>query len=316
MAALVTGIPHGAAEFDALCSDLWNAEVTADDGIYRRRCVQLLNEFQACLESFDYRKGAVVLLAFHFGRGMAVNSAQLNAHYKASIASAVEVASQAVNLRRFLSAYQLAAEIRESLAECYRTMEDVSSSPFFLRVRSLVLWILAECKWQDVSANRDLLLSPEDLYLEFRLLFTNVVDNLMDNQDRGQALKNTAYFLLNTEFALLRLATRFHPEMVPELVAQFNERYGGCLQPELWHFRDNPTSRGETANYWHYEIAKLYIAGELTTGLLDFCYGQLLKNLTIVEQESQAHRWSLEQYYKYLKRTTQLQLFEFQDNRL
>jgi hypothetical protein len=149
---------------------------------------------------------------------------------------------------------------------------------FRIEVQLLCLIVLAKCKWQGEDDDRNRIRSPLQMISDFYQLASHVESCAESTSRSSPSYKETRELLAIANLEIAKMAFRYCAEHVQTLVRFFNEHTADSISLELAHYRSN-TPFG-TDRYWDFELAKLYISGNLTHSTFAECYAIRKKHMT------------------------------------
>jgi len=203
--------------------------------------------------------------------------------------------------RRWRDAYRRVAEVRRLVEALNERRAGLGLPP---RPHSEALWVtgrvIADVKWQEPDGNRDRLITPEQLIEEQLALSKRVRARLADYPpDQADRVRNVTLSLALAALALTKMATRFlSTRRVAQLVAHCGMVHGAPLRCGVGYYRhgDAPQA-GRATFHWDYELAKLWLAGELTLEDLDYLHRERVLAAEAEGHDSPLYRRALELEY-------------------
>jgi hypothetical protein len=145
----------------------------------------------------------------------------------------------------------------------------------YTEIKFRLFGALAGAKWRGPAYLRKRLLSPIQVITSL-LTAAAYTRNFMDSLgtlDLRREMQLQA--LAMAEIDGCCLAARYERGALPACIDSFNRNHGEQLALELGHFRHNPPLDPESAHYWSFELAKLYIANEHTLDDIRFLGQQI-----------------------------------------
>ncbi len=121
---------------------------------------------------------------------------------------------------------------------------------------------LADVKWIGPDSLRDALMTPEEVLGEIRETVEYILDYIKENPNVTNA-KTLWQGLALCELVGLKMALRYCPDKVSELVRRFNANYSEDLALNPSHYDLVKAAEGDkSAYYWDFELAKLRMASD------------------------------------------------------
>jgi hypothetical protein len=130
-------------------------------------------------------------------------------------------------------------------------------------VRNYALMLLADLKWIAPEQWRDFLLTPDILLVEQRVLIEHVLAFLQANPGSHQNERNMREALALGALGSCKVALRYSPQRLPDLVRYFNETFVGDLALDPLDYRQADAAQGQrSAYYWDFELSKLRLQAD------------------------------------------------------
>jgi hypothetical protein len=159
--------------------------------------------------------------------------------------------------------YSKAAEKIEQIQTMYvarmQRYEEQGTTPRRAsEVRYKFLLRLADLKWIGPEDWRDFLMSPDMVLDEMRATYAHIVGFLQSNPGFHTNQRSLMEGLALCELVGLKMALRYAPSRVPDLVRNFNEHHSDHLAIPLAHYKlADAAEADKSAYYWDFELAKL-----------------------------------------------------------
>lgn len=125
-------------------------------------------------------------------------------------------------------------------------------------VKYHALLLLCDLKWIAPEEWRDFLLTPDQTLVDLRVTVEHILNYIRENAAAHRNERNLREGMALAILAGCKLALRYSPQRLPELVRFFNATFDGDLAMEPFHYREaNAAHASHTAYYWDLELCKL-----------------------------------------------------------
>jgi hypothetical protein len=133
--------------------------------------------------------------------------------------------------------------------------------------------ILAVLKWKGPEADRDRLLTVEELVESYlgveRRCLDFIASHPVPDHERHQKVKNDLGWCL---LQVIKAAMRFQPQQARELIAHFNAIHGPVLEAQPGHFLRFASTQRVDPWYWDFELFKACTSGPVSDDEANLCY--------------------------------------------
>jgi hypothetical protein len=124
--------------------------------------------------------------------------------------------------------------------------------------KNYALLLLGDLKWIAPEKYRDFLFTPDMLLVEQRITMEHMLNFMKENPDPRRNDRNLREGMALAALGSCKMALRYAPQRLPEMVRFFNSTFGEHITLQLGHYRATEAASGDhSAYYWDFEIAKL-----------------------------------------------------------
>lgn len=203
--------------------------------------------------------------------------------------------------------YEIAAGVKQLLDDNdkYRKRHGLPRRDYS-EIRYLMYNTLASAKWQGNDADRDTVMSPEELCEEWPKVYHRAMANANQRYgDDAARIADVHEALGWSGLQVIKCATRYCPHAVPRLIASFNQWYSPVLAMAEGNWKTKKPMAPHSVWFWDYELCKSFLASKLTKEALDELYArkeEARRQMPISADQDLTHYYvAIEHEYKFLK---------------
>lgn len=251
---------------------------------FRTLASRLANEIVSNLAAEQYEAAKALMFVAAQGRNYAFSDVMLAEQEQWELKNLMGVAGSAVVLGEFADAISSSRLVLQILAE---RIERQRSQGQVLRpcteARLAAYGTLGACIWEQRMTEEELPIHPHRLAEGYEAIHRRAMWFIRKKLSRDSRGKHQAYLYVEQlgyyGLNICKALARYSPQSLPSVIAKYNEAQGPTLAAEPWHFKLHRPLRPDSWLYWDFEIAKIWIAGQLN--LQDFAYmrGERLRAL-------------------------------------
>lgn len=273
----MTSVPEGYTleELQEDARRYWGSAPLLTVEQFRSLAQRLANQIVEQLSAGNYEAARALMFVAAEGRSYAQIEPLLGEQEQWELKNLLSIAGSAVGVGEFeqsISSAMLALKILDERVERQRRL-GLEVRPC-TEVRLAALGLLAASIWERPLPEDQLPIQPARLADNYEAIHRRVmwfIRHKLTRDGRGKRqatlyVEQLAYYGLKICKALARYA----PGKLPWVIAKYNEVQGATLAAEPWHFKLYRPLRPDSWYYWDFEIAKIWIAGQLNTP--DFSY--------------------------------------------
>ena len=291
-----SGALEQGSSWEEFCKNIWDGTSMDSEDSFMSRRAEFTAGAHGCINTMDFHSMVIITKAYHWVSPQVEGSDVAHLFDGGAVFLALSTASSCANLRIFDATYKVVSAAMEML-------DAGLNPPPNSELRLHALSVIADCKWQQPRSMRNKLWSPEWMWEEYQRIYQRVTGLLKQNPSldkQGTAIDH----LENTGYALLQVAALYQPEELPNLVQQYNQRWGGNLSAVDGNFLTIKNGSEKNHRYWDFEIAKRFIAQNLNLEELDYCHERLVQAVNSgVKGEKCNLLKGLELQYRYLAKS-------------
>lgn len=269
--------PRGytAEELQEDARNYWTSSPLLTVEQFRELAQRLANQIVEQLSAEQYEAAKALMYVAAQGRNYAQAEPLLGEQEQWELKNLLAVAGTAVcdgELKDATHSALLALEILEQRLARQRAL-GLELRPC-TEARLAALGTLAACMWEQRLPEERWPIQPHQLADGYEAIHRRVMWFIRhklrrDSQGKRQAklyIEQLAFHGLQICKALARYA----PSKLPWVIAKYNELQGATLAADPWHYKLYKPLRPDSWYYWDFEIAKIWIAGQLNPEDLGF----------------------------------------------
>jgi hypothetical protein len=170
-------------------------------------------------------------------------------------------------------------------------------------LRYTALNVLGDVKWQGDERDRDRVMTPEEMAVEWPRLYELAMYYMYEwHREDTQRIADVKHALGWAGLQVIKTATRFLDGLtVCDLITKFNKWYGPQLAMGRGDFKNRAPLNVNSPWYFDYELTKLHLAGQLVQQDLDYLYEQRERLLNQEDSRCSVYKASAAREYVVLR---------------
>ena len=248
---------HDAAEI----KQWWTTAPALDENALRDGILQLLSSIHEAASDDDWDSVQDHIRLYELGESYCSEEPQLSTYEFGRMDIDVMLAGNYISRGEYSKAAEKIERCHSTYGARMKRYADQGTTPRRAsEVRYKFLLRLADLKWIAPAEWRDFLMTPETLLDEIHTTYGHIVAFLQANPGSHSNERSLMEGLALCELVGLKMALRYAPSRVPELVRKFNEHYKDYLAVPPFHYKAvNAAAGDKSAYYWDFELAKLRV---------------------------------------------------------
>jgi len=237
----------------------WAIAPSLDEDSMRDGVLGLLHKIHDANASDDWALVREYIRLYELGETYCTEEPHLSIYEYGSLGIGCTEACNHLNSYEYFEAAGKLQEVFERYAARMERYQRLGQPPRRAsEVRNHALILLCDLKWIAHEEWRDFLLTPDQTLIEQRVTIEHVLAFIKANPGMHRNERNLREGLALGALAGCKLALRYAPQRLGDMVRYFNATFAGDLALEPYHFRDVDAAHGDySAYYWDFELCKL-----------------------------------------------------------
>ncbi len=253
----------------------WESRPLTSVESFRTLALKLANQIVDSLNAEQYEAARALMFMAAEGRRYATNELLLAEQEQWELKNLLAVASSAIITGDFEESVKsglLALEILAHRIERQRAL-GIELRPC-TEARLAALGTLAASIWEQPLPADQLPIHPSRLASGYESIHRRIMWFIRHKLSRDSEGKRRATVYVEQlaihGLNICKALARYAPAMLPSVIAKYNEAQHPTLAAEPWHFKLHRPLRPESWYYWDFELAKVWIAGQLNATDLEY----------------------------------------------
>lgn len=237
----------------------WSTAPQLDENALRDGVLELVNKIVEASSDDDWDTVNDLIRLYELGEAFCTEEPHLSTYEYGLMGIEVLLAGNSMSRGEYTKAAQKIEHVHQMYqARMARYAAQGVPPRRASEVRFKFLMRLADLKWIAPEEWRDFLLSPEELLDQIQETFDHITSFLRAHPGSHNNERNLMEGLALCELVALKMALRYSPLRVPELIRKFNEHHKDHLAVPTEHYKlTNAVEADKSAYYWDFELAKL-----------------------------------------------------------
>jgi hypothetical protein len=242
----------------------WSTAPDLDENALQTGILQLLRTIHEAAADDDWDTVKEHVRLYELGESYCKEEPQLSTYEFGQMGIGVMYASNSISRGEYAKAAEEIKKIHETYSARMQRYEALGVPPRRAsEVRNNFLLKLADLKWIGPEEWRDFLMTPEEVLDQIQETHERIISFINANPGFHSNERSLKESLALCELVGLKMALRYAPARVPDLVRMFNEHYSDLLALPTSHYKlANAAEADKSAYYWDFELAKLRMSKE------------------------------------------------------
>lgn len=242
----------------------WSTASDLDENSLQQGILQLVNRIHEAAMDDDWDAVNEFARLYAMGEPYCSEEPKLSTYEFGQMRIGVTYAGNYISRGEYAKAASEIRKVHDTYAARMQRYDKLGVTPRRAsEVRYGYLLKLADLKWIGPEEWRDFIMLPDEVIDNIQETYEHIVSFLKMNPGFHSNERSLMEGLALCELVGLKMALRYAPSRVPELVRRFNEHYNDSLVVQKNDYKNfNASKDNKSAYYWDFELAKLRMSPE------------------------------------------------------